>query len=355
MPNVGKSTLFNALTKNNVPAENYPFCTIDPNVGVVAVPDPRLKILADIVKTMKIVPAVIEYYDIAGLVKGAHKGEGLGNEFLGHIRSTDAIVHVGRAFESKDITHVSGVIDPASDRQTIETELILKDLDTISKKIKSLEADARYDDEKKKLLEQALLVSKALNEGKLALTVPSPEDEDVKSWRKQLGLLSDKPVIFVVNVDWETPKPEQVEELRQKMRIDKRFPLLPINIKLEADLAALPDAERDEFKKELGLEFSGLELLAKSCYELLNLISFFTAGEMEARAWTIEKGTTAKKAAGVIHTDFETKFIAADVVAYNDFVECNGWLGAKERGKARLEGKDYIVKDGDVFLFRHGA
>jgi GTP-binding protein YchF len=355
LPNVGNSTLFNALTKNNVPAENYPFCTIDPNVGIVPVPDQRLGVLAEIAKSAKTVPAVIEFYDIAGLVKGAHKGEGLGNEFLGHIRSTDAIVHVVRSFASGKITHVENRIDPVADKETIETELILKDLDTIKKQITVLEPEAKRDEDKRKLLEIATKISSALDSGQLAITVPKPEDPEQKSWRKQLGLLTDKPVIFVVNGDFERYSPQLATDLRKQLGLDPMFQVVPMNIQQEFELAALTSAEFAEFKQEFGIEFSGLELLTRASYQLMNLISFFTAGEQEARAWTIEKGYTAPQAAGVIHTDFQHKFIAADVVTFEDFKELNGWQGARAKGKVRLEGKSYIVEDGDIMLFKHGA
>lgn len=355
LPNVGKSTLFNTLTKNKVPAENYPFCTIDPNVGVVPVPDDRLAVLAKIVKTEKLVPAVVEFFDIAGLVRGAHKGEGLGNEFLGHIRNTDALVHVVRSFESTKILHVENKIDPLADKTTIETELILKDLDTIKKKIYTLKSEAKGDPDKQKMYQLSLDLEKTLNEGNLAITFAKTTDPELRSFRKQLGLLTDKPVIYVINGDWEKVDVDLIARLREQVQIPPEFGVLPLNIKMESELGELEPEEQKEFKSELGIEYSGTELLIRECYSLLNLISFFTAGEMEARAWTVEEGSTAPEAAGAIHSDFQTKFIAADVVGYDDFVASEGWLGSKNKGKARLEGKEYIVKDGDVMLFRHGA
>ncbi|MFQ5492565.1 MAG: redox-regulated ATPase YchF [Candidatus Dojkabacteria bacterium] len=354
MPNVGKSTLFNSLTSNEIPAENYPFCTIDPNVGVVEVADERIAKLAKIVNSSKQVNAVIEYYDIAGLVRGAHRGEGLGNEFLGHIRITDAIVHVLRDFVSDDVAHVEKRIDPREDREIIETELILKDIATIEKKIESLNREVRKDKKLIPFLDHLQELMSALSEGELARSVNTHGDGVIAN-RQQLFLLTDKPVIFVINGDWENITTELGRQLREKIGIEDEYPVLPLNIKIEAELAQLNDAEREEFKQELGLKYSGLEQLTRESYKLLNLMTFFTAGQQETRAWTVKNNSTAPEAAGVIHTDFQKNFIAAEVLSYSDFVEYGGWLGAREHGKVRLEGRGYVVREGDVMNFRHGA
>lgn len=356
LPNVGKSTLFNALTKSSIPAENYPFCTIDPNVGVVPVSDSRLDQISEIINPQKTVPAVVEFYDIAGLVRGAHKGEGLGNAFLANIRSTQAIVHVIRSFESKDITHVDNKIDPSSDRETIETELILKDMDTIEKQELKLRKELRTSKAAEKKAELLINLKEALGDGKLAITVSNDKlDNDIVEFRKSLFLLTDKKVIYLVNGDWFEVDDDLTDRLREELDIDPQFLVLPINVKQEYEISQLEDNEKEEFKKELGIEFSGLEQLTRMSYQLLDLISFFTAGEQEVKAWTIKKGSTAPQAAGAIHTDFQEKFITAEVVSNDDFINNNGWLGSKEAGKMRLEGKGYITKDGDVMMFRHGA
>ncbi len=349
LPNVGKSTLFNALTKNKVPAENYPFNTIEPNVGVVPVADDRLTKLAEIVKPEKTVPAVIKFVDIAGLVKGAHKGEGLGNKFLSHIREVDAIVQVVRAFESSDVTHVENRVDPRSDVEILETELVLKDLEAVEKKWGQVEKD-RGVDQKIKVFAKGMF--EWLGEGKLAFGYDREnKDEDVLKFRKELFLLTDKPLIYLVNQSVNKHETEEMKKLTNELQGEILF----LDIKMESELSELSDEEKKEYLEGLGLERSGFEKLTQLAYSLLGLISFFTAGEQEVRAWTINKGASAPEAAGAIHTDFQQKFIAADVVDYDHFITLEGWEKARVAGKARLEGKDYIVKDGDVMLFRHGA
>ncbi|MBN1915387.1 redox-regulated ATPase YchF [Candidatus Dojkabacteria bacterium] len=349
LPNVGKSTLFNALTKNKVPAENYPFNTIEPNVGVVAVHDDRLDKLEEIVKPEKKVPAVIKFVDIAGLVKGAHKGEGLGNKFLSHIREVDAIVQVVRAFESSDVTHVENRVDPLADIDILETELVLKDLEAVERKWGQVERD-REVDEKTKEFSKGLLDH--LAEGKLAFNFKyEGTEEEIKKFRKELFLLTDKPLIYLINQSVNKHESEDMKKLLTKLQGE----LLFLDVKMESELTDLSDEEKKEYLEGLGLERSGFEKLTQLSYKMLGLISFFTAGPMEVRAWTITAGAKVPQAAGVIHTDFEQKFIAADVVSYGDFVDFSGWEGAREKGKVRLEGKEYIVKDGDVMLFKHGV
>jgi len=353
LPNVGKSTLFNALTKQQIPAENYPFCTIDPNVGIVAVADPRLDALERIEQPDKKTPAVIEFWDIAGLVKGASSGAGLGNKFLANIRSVSAIVHVVRAFENTNITHVEEKIDPLHDIELINSELILKDIETVDAKLRSFGGKARADKDfapQENLLKTLL---DHLNDGKLALTYELDTSKDtVVELYSSLFLLTSKPVIYVLNC-----KESEIEE-----KVSMITPYLPPNaiaigmdIKMEAELASLDDLEREEYMKELSITEPALNKLTREAYSLLGLISFFTSGKQEVRAWTITRGTKAPQAAGVIHTDFEKHFITAEVVKFDDFVSCNGWLGSKDNGKVRLGGKDYIMQDGDVVLFRHNA
>lgn len=353
LPNVGKSTVFNALTKKVVPAENYPFCTIDPNVGIVEVADNRLADINNYVGSNKVVPAVVEFVDIAGLVRNAHKGDGLGNEFLANIRETNVILEVLRYFKDTNVTHVEKTVDPLRDKEIIETELILKDLDTLSKIKERLSKEIKFDSGKQKFFKFTLELEKHLNENKLAVEFKNNDQEIIK-FRKQLFLLTDKQFIYLINGDWETEKPD-LKNIYSELKINPQFKVVALNVKLEYELSQLTSEEADEFKKELGIEFTGLEYLTREAYSALNLISFFTAGEKEVRAWTIKKGMNAKQAAGVIHSDFERKFIAADVVAFTDFVACKGWAGSKEKGKVRLEGKDYIVADGDIMIFRHGS
>jgi hypothetical protein len=354
LPNVGKSTLFNALTSTAAAeAANYPFCTIEPNTGLVSVPDMRITKIAAIAKTNVIIPTQIEFVDIAGLVKGASKGEGLGNKFLANIRETDAVAHVLRCFEDGDITHVEGSTDPIRDAEIIETELILADLESVDKRIPALEKRAKgADKEAKAALELLARIRPVLNEGKAARTVEISEDE--KKLFKGLQLLSSKPILYVCNVsedeaatgnDWT----KKVEE----MAAAQGAKTVVISVKIEEEVAQLEsEEEKLEFLRDLGLEETGLSKLIRGGYELLELITYFTAGVKEARAWTVWKGATAPNAAGVIHTDFEKGFIKAETIAYNDYVELGGESAAKEKGKLRLEGKEYLVQDGDVMHFK---
>ena len=353
LPNVGKSTLFNALTQTAAAqAANYPFCTIEPNVGEVAVPDPRLDKLAEIAQSKEIVPTRISFVDIAGLVRGASKGEGLGNQFLANIREVDAIVHVLRCFEDADITHVEGSVDPLRDAEIIETELMLADLESLEKRLVKLEKKAATGDKEAKAL--VALMRKAtdlLNEGKPArLAEIGPEEE--KAW-KGLQLLTAKPVLYVCNVDEDSAATGNAftEKVMEKARAEGAEAIV-ISARIEEELAQLPDEERREFLESMGLEEAGLDRLIRAGYRLLDLITFFTAGPKEAHAWTVRRGATAPEAAGVIHSDFEKGFIRAEVIAYDDYVAHGGEAGAREAGKMRLEGRDYVVQDGDVMHFR---
>lgn len=344
LPNVGKSTLFNALTKNKVEASNYPFCTIDPNVGIVEVPDERLEPLAKAVKTQKIVPAIVEFVDIAGIVKGASKGEGLGNKFLAHIRECDAICEVVRNFEDENITHVSGKANPEEDKETIKTELILADLETMERKVEALKKETKGNPKKKPELDFAQEVLQLLSNGKPAREIKT--NEESSQWLKSYQLLSAKPHIYIYNSG------ENDAKLKSQNIKDNE---IWIDAKTEAQLAELEAEEREEFLKELGIAEPGLNKLIKKAYDILGLQSFFTAGEKEVRAWTIKKGSTAPQAAGVIHTDFEKGFIKAEIVNWKDLVEAGGWPQAREKGKVRLEGRDYIMKEGDVALFKFNS
>ncbi len=352
LPNVGKSTIFNALTSAGAESANYPFCTIDPNVGIVQVPDPRMDQLSAIVKPQKIQPTTIEFLDIAGLVKGASAGEGLGNQFLGHIRSTDAIVHVVRCFDDENVVHVSGRVSPADDIEVINTELALADLDTVEKKIQRAEKMARSGDKKAKDEVEFYQRVKGLLEQVKKLKGVA-ENEDERLWMRDLHLLTDKPVLYVANVAeddllGEHPFVAQV----QAIAAAEGAKVVTICGKLEAEISELDGDEKQAFLHDMGLEEPGLDRLIRSGYELLGLITYFTAGVKEVRAWTIVNGTKAPQAAGVIHTDFEKGFIRAEVIAFDDFIACNGEAGAKEKGLMRLEGKEYVVKDGDVMHFR---
>jgi GTP-binding protein YchF len=352
LPNVGKSTIFNALTSAGAESANYPFCTIDPNVGIVQVPDPRMDQLSAIVNPQKTQPTTIEFVDIAGLVKGASSGEGLGNQFLGHIRSTDAIVHVVRCFDDDNVVHVSGRVSPADDIEVINTELALADLDTVEKKILRAEKLARSGDQKAKDEVALYLRVKALLEQVKKLKGVA-ENEDERLWMRELHLLSDKPVLYAANVAEDDlggthPFVGQVRDIAAT----EGAGVVVICGKLEAEISELESEEKQAFLQDMGLEEPGLDRLIRSGYELLGLITYFTAGVKEVRAWTIVNGTKAPGAAGVIHSDFEKGFIRAEVIAFNDYIACNGESGAKEKGLMRLEGKEYVVKDGDVMHFR---
>ena len=351
LPNVGKSTLFNALTKAGIPAANYPFCTIEPNVGIVTVPDPRLDQLSDIVKPQKIIPTTMEFVDIAGLVKGASKGEGLGNQFLANIRETEAIAHVVRCFENDDIAHVSGKINPAEDIETIHTELILCDLDAIEKGMFKLQKMTKAGD--KTAQEQVEILNGLqahLNAGNPARTFPVNELH--REFVAKFNLLTSKPIMFIANVDDQdftnNPFLKVVEEIANK----EKGSVVAVCASLEADIADLADEEKLEFLSQMNLTEPGLNRVIRSGHQLLNLQTYFTAGVKEVRAWTIPVGATAPQAAGKIHTDFEKGFIRAEIISFEDFIKYKGEAGAKEAGKWRLEGKEYIVQDGDVIHFR---
>jgi len=351
LPNVGKSTLFNALTASEIPAENYPFCTIDPNVGIVSVPDPKLQAIAAIVKPAKVVPTVVEFVDIAGLVKGASKGEGLGNQFLAHIRETHAILHLVRCFSDEDVTHVSGRIDPISDIDVIDTELLLADLETVDKSLQRAERQAKTN-EKQAVAWRNLLarVLAALEAGTPVrqLTFTPEEREELKT----LHLITAKPVMYVANVDeaGDTDNPYVAAVLAKAA--DEHAPAVVICASLEAELAQLAPEEQQEFLAELGLAEPGLNRMIEAAYALLGLQTFYTAGPKEVRAWTVRRGATAPEAAGQIHTDFQRGFIRAEVIGYDNFIARKGEQGAKAAGEMRLEGKDYIVAEGDVIHFR---
>ncbi|WP_375206052.1 redox-regulated ATPase YchF [Hyphococcus sp.] len=353
LPNVGKSTLFNALTKTAAAqAANYPFCTIEPNVGDVAVPEPRLKQLAEIAGSKEIIPARMQFVDIAGLVKGASQGEGLGNQFLANIREVDAVVYVLRCFDDDDVTHVSNKIDPIADFETVETELMLADLESLEKRRVNLEKKAKGQDKEAKAL--LLLVDKALaelREGHPARAADVAEEEK-KDWAG-LQLLTSKPVLFVANVDEESAaEGNEYSKMVEARAAKEGAATVVISAKIESELAQLSDEEQAEYLDTIGLSEPGLNRLISTGYDLLGLQTYFTAGPKEARAWTVRRGATAPQAAGVIHTDFEKGFIRAETISFDDYVSLNGEQGAKEAGKMRLEGKEYVVKDGDVMHFR---
>ena len=347
LPNVGKSTLFKALTKKQVDAANYPFCTIDPNVGTVAVPDERLEQLARVSKSEKIVPTIIEFVDIAGLVKGASKGEGLGNQFLANIREVDAIVQVVRKFSDTNVIHVHNKIDPESDKETINLELVLADLQTIEKRRDKLTKMARgQDKESVRTLAVVERIATALEQGKLASMVPISDEE--RPLIKDLNLLTSKPMLYVLNVD----EDYQFQETSTKGGSASGGDYVPISAKIEAELAELSDQEAKAYLQELGWQVSGLDRLIAASYKLLDLVTYFTSGPMESKAWTIRRGTKAPQAAGVIHTDFERGFIRAEVISWDKLVSAGSEAAAKERGWVRIEGKEYTVVDGDVCHFR---
>jgi len=352
LPNVGKSTLFNAITKAGAEAANYPFCTIEPNIGVVTVPDERLKVLHDMYNSKKTVYTTIEFCDIAGLVKGASKGEGLGNKFLGHIREVDAIVHVVRCFENDNIVHVDGHIDPASDIDTINTELLLSDMEILERRIQRASKAAKADKQLKGEVELLNRIYSWLGNGNNARAMELDEDE--AAFVKTLDLLSYKPIIYVANVSDDEVSSNDNEYVKKVRDIasSEGAEVTVICAEIESEVAELADEERSLFLEELGIEESGLDQLIKASYSLLDLISFLTAGEPEVRAWTIKRGTKAPGAAGKIHSDFEKGFIRAETIAYDKLIECGGNLAtAKEKGLIRSEGKDYVVKDGDVMHF----
>ena len=352
LPNVGKSTLFNALTKAGIAAENYPFCTIDPNVGIVEVPDPRLATIASIAKPQKMTPATVEFVDIAGLVAGASKGEGLGNQFLANIRETDAIAHVVRCFADDNVVHVAGKVDPVADIETINTELALADLATVDKQLARYSKVARSggDKEAQRLVAVLEKVQPVLNQAKPARTVDLSKEE--LAVLRPLFLLTMKPTMYVANVADKgfvgNPLLAQVEAHART----EGAPVVAICAALEAEIADMSDEDKQVFLADMGLEEPGLNRVIRAGYALLGLQTFFTAGPKEVRAWTVTVGATAPQAAGAIHTDFERGFIRAEVIAYDDYVACKGELGAKEAGKMRLEGKEYVVRDGDVIHFR---
>lgn len=355
LPNVGKSTLFNALTKSYAAeAANFPFCTIEPNVGIVNVNDPRLEQIRVIVNGAKIVPASVEFVDIAGLVEWASKGEWLGNKFLSHIRNVDAVLQVVRHFDDSNVHHVSGSVDPKRDIEIINLELIFADLETLDKRIGENSKKVRAGDKEAKSREDIYARLKAhLENGKIASLLEMTYEE--KNGIEDLHLLTNKPFIYAVNLEeWKVNMPES--ELRTITGIiDTKIPVLPVSAKIEMDMLEFSEEDKKMFLADMGIDFNPMDAIIKTCYDLLGLQYYFTAGEIEVRAWTIHRGWLAPQAAGVIHTDFEKKFIKAETVNWKDLVEYGGWAGAREKGKVRMEGKDYIVQDGDIMLFKFGG
>ena len=355
LPNVGKSTLFNAITNAGAQSANYPFCTIEPNIGMVSVPDERLDKLAEMYDPDKFTPATIEFVDIAGLVKGASQGEGLGNKFLSHIREVDAIIHVVRCFDNDDITHVDGSIDPARDIETINLELILSDLDLLTRRVENRKKAMKGD---KTIATEVAFLERLIAEMETGKTARAVEiDEDEQEYLKEVELLTIKPVIYACNMGENDFKDNGIENNKYYQTVKgiaaaEGAETFPICAEMEAEIAELEPDEKEVFLEDMGLERSGLDRLIKKSYSLLGLISFLTAGKQEVRAWTIKKGTKAPQAAGKIHTDFERGFIRAEVVAYDDLMECGSMVAAKEKGLVRSEGKEYVMKDGDIVLFR---
>ena len=351
LPNVGKSTLFNALTKAGIAAENYPFCTIEPNVGIVELPDPRLAQLSDIVKPERVVPAIVEFVDIAGLVAGASKGEGLGNQFLAHIRETDAVVNVVRCFDDPNVIHVAGKVDPVSDIEVIQTELCLADLGTVEKSLARYTKAAKSGNDKEaaKLVSLLTRLQAALNEGKPVRTLQFNDEE--QALLKQLFLITAKPAMFVANVDERGFENNPYLDRLTEYAASQNAPVVAICAKIESEMADMSDEDKQMFLSEIGQEEPGLNRLIRAAFRLLGLQTYFTAGETEVRAWTVRIGATAPQAAGVIHTDFERGFIRAQTIAFDDYLKFKGEQGAKDAGKMRSEGKEYVVKDGDVMNF----
>ena len=350
LPNVGKSTLFNALTAAGIEAQNFPFCTIEPNKGIVAVPDPRLNKIADIVNPEKLIPTTTEFVDIAGLVKGASEGEGLGNKFLSHIRETQAIIHVIRCFENPDITHVHDQVDPVIDLETVETELLLSDIETLSNALIRLEKASRSGDKEVAIQKEKFeSLSAELSSGVLGRNA-NTYTKDPESFR-ELGLITVKPCLYVANVEELDQENDLLNQLKNYAN-ERSSIVLPMCNQLEAEIAELDYEEGIEFLRDMGLDEPGLNTLIRESYKMLSLITYFTAGDKEVRAWTVKKGSTAPEAAGVIHTDFQKGFIRAETTAYDDYINFQGESGAKEAGKLRSEGSDYIVKDGDIMHFR---
>ena len=355
LPNVGKSTLFNAITNKSVPAENYPFCTIDPSVGVVAVPDARLEVLSKLSGSKKLIPAIVEFVDIAGLVKGASKGEGLGNAFLSHIRETDAIAEVVRIYENRDLIHVEGTVDPLRDIEIINMELILADMQTVEKRIQTIERDVKRGDKDAIKLKELLFKLKETLEGEKLANSLSLTEEEAKLVR-ELHLITMKPFLYVLNKQHGGKNLDEMNDERFQKLMDyfkaNKYHYVVVDAKIEDELKEFEGEEKEVMRGELGAHDNGVNTLIRAGYDLLGLESYLTTGEMETRAWTIKKGATAPKAASAIHTDFEQKFIRAEVVAYEDLVACGSFAEAKAQGKLRTEGKEYIVKDGDVIEFR---
>lgn len=352
LPNVGKSTLFNALTSNAAPASNYPFCTIEPNIGIVEVYDPRLQVLSDLSHSQKILYATTKFVDIAGLVKGASQGEGLGNKFLSNIKDTDAIIHLVRGFDG-DVIHVAGKVDPIDDINVINLELILADLQMVENALARLEKQAKLKKELQPTVDALIKIRDHLNQNKMARSLPLTKEEELLL--KPYSFITMKKVLYVVNVS-ESDLPEMENDYVKRVREfakQEGSMVLPICAKLEEEIAQLPSEERHSFLESLGLKESGLQRLAKASFDMLDLITYITTGEMETRAWTITKGTTAVEAAGEIHTDIQKGFIRAEVVSYKDMVSCKGRVEARKEGKARSEGREYVVQDGDVILFMH--